>query len=208
MSIITVNCSYDLNASTAGGFELRGAIVRHHNAEGKFGHGRVAAKITSEISDAILISDLYHYSLAEQTSVQVIKLVSNFMSDRIVTFSIIESFLDLAMVAHMLKTIMGWAAQTAAGTVLSQQKICKRCNSKLIESIGLMLCGSSCFACGPKMFIGNTASRMAKGALSYINRKLGESLSCIIDSTSAKCSTAAQHIPALLAQPQISTAMA
>lgn len=192
--LVSRNCSYDLIASTAGGFEHREAIVRRQDASGKFGHGRFATNIPSAILDAIQISDLYRARWQIELQFKCFKSFSSLKADRITTGSIIEAFLDLARTAHALKLIIGQAAQQASGAALSQQKVSDRCSSILEDLLGMMVKGSSRLAGRIKRFLGGAAARLAKSTLSFSNRKRGKGLSCLIESVSRRSRTALVHI--------------
>ena len=202
--LISKNCSYDLNASTAGGFEHREAIVRRQDAEGRFGHGRFATNIL----DAIQISDLYRARWQIELQFKCFKSFSSLKADRIATPSIIEAFIDLSRTVHALNLVIGQAAQQAAGAALSQQKAAGRCSAILEDLPGMLIKGSARLAGRIKRFLCGAATRLAKSTLSFINRKRGKCLSCIIESIRMKSRTALVHIPALPAQAGPSPATA
>lgn len=120
------NCSYDLNASTAGGFEHREVLVRRQDSDGRHGHGRFATNIPAYVLDAFQISDTYRARWQIEIQFKCFKSFSNLKTDKIVTSSIIEAFLDLARAAHAIKLLLGQAAQKLLGTALSQQKVAER----------------------------------------------------------------------------------
>ena len=65
----------------------------------------------------------------------------------------------------------------------------------------MLIKGSTRLAGRIKRFLGGAAARLAKSRLSYINRKRGKGLSCIIESIRMMSRTALVHISGP-AQPQ------
>ena len=175
------NCSYDLNASTAGGFE----------------------HIPADVLDAFQISDTYRARWQIEIQFKCFKSFSNLKTDKIVTSSIIEAFLDLARAAHAIKLLLGQAAQKLLGTALSQQKVAERCNGKLVEILDALIRGTGDLAGLIRDFLADKAIRLKKSSPSFINRKRGKSLLCVIRSMLGKCRTAAIHIPRLDARRRL-----
>ena len=195
------NCSYDLNASTAGGFEHREVLVRRQDSDGRYGHGRFATNIPADVLDAFQISDTYRARWQIEIQFKCFKSFSNLKTDKIVTSSIIEAFLDLARAAHAVKLLLGQAAQKLLGTALSQQKVAERCNGKLAGILDAMIRGTGDLAGLIRDFLSDKALRLKKSSPSFINRKRGKSLLCVIRSMLGKCRTAAIHIPRLDSRP-------
>lgn len=199
--LVARNCSYDLNASTAGGFEHREVLVRRRDPDGRHGHARFATNIPADILDAFQISDAYRARWQIEIQFKCFKSFSNLKTDRIVTSSIIEAFLDLARAAHAIKLLLGQAAQKLLGTALSQQKVAERCNGKLVEILNAMIRSTGDLVGIIRNFLADKALRLKKSSPSFINRKRGKSLICLIRSLLGRCRTAAIHIPRLESRP-------